>query len=129
MDFLTHSSYQYGGGGSIFTYWLFIAIIFWVLGIYLCSHYYFGFTDKNNYKLGYVEDNEHAIRSTYAANVLFVTGLAVLLAFTGKWQNQVNENSDLRSYVIIPLCWLTLGFQIGLISSISFFSKKDEKHN
>jgi hypothetical protein len=119
MDFLTRSSYQYGGNGSIYTSWLFIAIIFWILGIILWNIYYFGFTDKNNYKFGYVKDNEHAIRGTQTAIFLFVTGLAVLLAFTGKWQNQVNEKSDLRSYVIIPLCWLTLGFQVSLIAVIT----------
>jgi len=118
---LYNSYYQEGGDGTIFTSWLFIAIIFWVLAIYLWSHYYFGFTDKNDKKLGYVKDNEHAIRGTQTAIFIFVTGLAILLAFTGKWQNQANENSDLRKYLIGPLCWLTLGFQIGLISSISQF--------
>jgi len=120
MESYLYNSYQQeGGDGSIFTSWLFIAIIFWVLGIYLWSHYYFGFTDKNNYKLGYVKDNEHAIRGTSAAIFLFITGLAVLLAFTGKWQNQYNQESDLRKYLVIPMCLLTLGFQIGLIVSIS----------
>jgi len=116
---LYNSYYQEGGDGTIFTSWLFIAIIFWVLAIYLWSHYYFGFTDKNDKKLGYVKDNEHAIRGTQTAIFIFVTGLAILLAFTGKWENQVTGDSDLRKYLLGPICLLTLGFQIGLISSIS----------
>jgi hypothetical protein len=117
MESSLYNSYQLGGEPSIFTSWLFIAIIFWALGIYLWSHYYFGFTNRN--KLGHVKDNIHAVRGTQTAIFLFITGLAVLLAFTGKWQNQVSENSDFRKYIVIPLCWLTLGFQIGLIVSVS----------
>jgi hypothetical protein len=123
MESSLYNSYQQeGGGGDIFTSWLFIAIIFWVIAIYLWSHYYFGFTDKNDKKFGYVIDNEHAIRGTQTGIFFFITGLAVLLAFTGKWQNQVNEKSDFRKYFVIPLCWLTLGFQISLIVSISQFT-------
>jgi hypothetical protein len=119
METSIYNSYQQGGEGSIFTSWFLIAIVFWVLAIYLWGYYYFGFENKNKNKLGYVKDNEHSIRGTQTAIFFFVTGLAILLAYTGKWQNQVNDNSDLRKYLVIPLCWLTLGFQIGLISSIS----------
>ena len=119
MESSLYNSYQQGGDGSIYTSWLLIAIIFWVITIYLWSHYYFGFTDKNEKKLGYVKDNEPALAGTQTGIFFFISGLAILLAFSGKWQNQVNENSDLRKYFIIPLCWITLGFQIGLILSVS----------
>ena len=117
MESSLYNSYQQGGEGSIYTSWLLIAIVFWVLAIYLWSHYYFGFQDKN--KFGYVKDNVHALAGTQTCIFFFISGLAILLAFSGKWQNQVNENSDLRKYFIIPLCWITLGFQVGLIISVS----------
>jgi len=120
MESSLYNSYQQeGGGGDIYTRWLFIAIIYFALSIYLWSHYYFGFTDKNDKKLGYVKDNEHAIGGTQSAIFFFITGLAIFLAFTGKWQSQITGDSDLRKYLIGPLCLLTLGFQIGIIYSIS----------
>ncbi len=120
MDFLTDDSIMYGGEGKHTFTWLLVSIIYLSVSIVLWWVYYFYFEDRR--KIGQTEDNKDKSGLWGGATGTFIGFciVAVLLFLTGKFQaKNDNESPWYREYILVPICWLSVGTQLGLVLSMA----------
>jgi hypothetical protein len=118
MDFLTDDSIMYGGKGWNTLTWSLLSLLYLAVSIVLWWVYYFYFKDRREQTI--INDNQPALWGGAAGTFIGFCIIGFLMFWTGyKQEDSSNSTSPLRNYFVIPISWLFIGVQLGLVLSIA----------
>lgn len=120
MDFLTDDSIMHGGKGwNTFT-WSMFSLLYLAVSIVLWWVYYFYFEDRIRITQTINNENQSALWGVAAGTFIGFCIIGFLMFWTGlKQEDSINSTSPLRNYFVIPISWLSIGVQLGLVLSIA----------
>lgn len=120
MDFLTDDLIMHGGEGWKTGIWLIVSIVYLAVSIALWWVYYFYFEDRR--RIGESNDGKDKSNLVLGQTGTFIGFciVAALIFWTGLKQDDTNiSSSPLREYFLLPLAWLSIGVQLGLVLSMA----------
>jgi len=119
MDFLTDDSIMYGGKGSKTFTMLILSLLYLTISIILWWVYYFYFKDRR--KIGETDDETKKEGILWGQVGIFISfSIVALLVFLSGYYQDPNEQTPwYRRYILVPICFLSIGAQSGLILSMA----------